>query len=134
MRPSNILHGVWIAYALAAMPCVVQAQSAGQPPAVANAVHVPGKETDKAAGMRHAAARLEDYAGMYGFPNSPALTIVVHDGRLYERFRDDSFLKIVAAGPDEFVVPEYLVYFSFQRTGGKVSAVVVNHAHDAVGV
>jgi hypothetical protein len=68
------------------------------------------------------------------FPNSPALTIIVHDGQLYERFHDDSFLKIVAAGPVEFVVPQYLVSLSFQRTGGKVSAVVVNHAHDAVGV
>lgn len=41
--------------------------------------------------MRHAAARLEDYAGIYEFLNSPALTIVVHDGRLYERFHDDRF-------------------------------------------
>ena len=62
-----------------------------------------------------AAARLEDFAGIDEFPNSPALTIVAYDGQLYERFHDDSFLKIEAVGPDAFVVPEYLRQLCFRR-------------------
>jgi len=135
VRPSRILHGVPIICALAATPCVAQAQPANKPPVAASAAQVPARETGKDTSTpAPAAASLDDYAGIYEFPHSLALTIVVHDGQLYERFHDDAFLKIEVVGPDEFVVPEYLVYFSFQRTGGKVSGVVVNHANDSVGV
>lgn len=76
---------------------------------------------------------LIDYAGLYEFPKSMPLTIVAQDGRLYERLGSDSFLKIEATGPDEYVVPECLVYFTFRRTNGKIGSVGVNHSEDSVG-
>jgi len=42
--------------------------------------------------------QLDDYAGLYEFPKSVPLTTLAHDGQLYERFGNDKFLKIEAAG------------------------------------
>lgn len=124
MLPPGIQVGRASACELVVVSFAAHAQPVDRAPV---ASQEPGKHTQHA-------VELDDYAGPYEFLKSMPLTLVAQDGQLHERFGSGGFLKIEATGPDEYVVPKYLVYFTFRSTNGKISSVSVNHSDDFVGV
>jgi len=130
MRSSGLWQRLALLCALAAAPSVALSQPPASASAVAAVKQQPGKQ---AAGQVQEPVALSEYAGIYKFPKSPAMTVVAHDGKLYERMHDDGYSRIEQVGPDEFMVPEWRVYFTFRRSAGTISSVVVNHDDDFIG-